>query len=148
MSGQHAALEASFCDGLRHMSLPSTCLTFISLTSPEVTAFMEMIFLDPTTRVPHCVHILPNTIGLSIRTKETVSPDYWVPETQVSHHPVVRYDPTPPLSVSPDHFSVSLHENLKVGLKEKERALLVRRSASACRGRRRYFKLNQGINTL
>ena len=91
---------------------------------------------------------MPNRIGLSIRIKETLSPDYWVSATQVSHHPVVRHDPKPPLPVSPDHFGIPLQENLKVGLREEELALLACWSASACRDRRWYFKLKQKSNEL
>ena len=74
---------------------------------------------------PHCVHSLPNTIGPSSCIKETLSPDRWVSEAQVSHRYVVRHDPIPHLPVSPDHFGVSLHENLKVGPRKEEPILVV-----------------------
>ena len=61
---------------------------------------------------PHCVCSLPNTIGLSTLIEETLSPDSFPSETQVSHHPVVRHNPISPPPVSPDHFGVSLHKNL------------------------------------
>ena len=62
-------------------------------------------------------------------------------DTQVSHHDVARHDPTSPLAVSPDYSDVSLHEHLKVGLREEESTLLARWSTSAYGGRCRYFEL-------
>ena len=82
---------------------------------------------------PHCVYSLPSTIDMSIHIEGTLSLDCWLSETQVSQHPVVRNNPTP-VPVSPDHFGVSLRENLKVGLSEEQPALLACWSISACRG--------------
>ena len=96
---------------------------------------------------PHCVHSLPNTIGLSILIKETLSPDSFPSKTQVSHHPVVRHDPISPPPVSPDHFGVSLHKNL-VEIRDEQPALLVSYSITACRGIHKYFELKRGSNAL
>jgi hypothetical protein len=96
---------------------------------------------------PHCVHSLPSTIGMSIRIEETLCPNSWGSETEVSQDPVVRTNPTP-VPMSSDHFGVSLHENLKVGARQEEASLVARPSRSACRGRRRYFEFKQDSNEL